>query len=359
MRCVVVIILAPVVVQTQVKELVASHSSDAQVSVNNLLDMLVDKLLDSAFRIAPLDHADLHNITLFQSSSKQIHFTSPTRSLGTSSLSPFHVPHALPLTRDAQLLTPHSFIRTPPISHAQPRTTQRSPDPSLGQSKSFPRAVEASAEAAVARFDSDGHSAASEFRETPLEWDALVTAVFEGDLDQLGPGRSKSQEHRYASYREQLLKEWSSVGECLKSTIFGFSSVVEDGKRKSVPRADGDHQVVWRKNVFPYFLPPGIEHHCIWSHPQDLTASHILEVLHRDLPRDKFEYVWFVNPPHLKSVPDVDHAHVIARQIKPNAKAPTIKELVTSEGGLLRGIHIVDPTGTIHPRLSTMWSTEG
>eukprot|EP00746_Dinoflagellata_sp_MGD_P130720 gnl/MRDRNA2_/MRDRNA2_64612_c0_seq1.p1 gnl/MRDRNA2_/MRDRNA2_64612_c0~~gnl/MRDRNA2_/MRDRNA2_64612_c0_seq1.p1 ORF type:complete len:387 (-),score=59.44 gnl/MRDRNA2_/MRDRNA2_64612_c0_seq1:40-1200(-) len=184
------------------------------------------------------------------------------------------------------------------------------------------------------------------FLEKPLCWSIVVDAVSSGDLDRMGRGmyrRTKAQEESYNLYRKRLLEEWSTIGECLKTVIFGFSSETENGKLKSIPYSDGTHRVVWRRNEFPYFLEPGIEHHCIWSHPGKLlTVSRIQEVLQEDCPMDEFEYIWFINPPSMKSVPDVDHAHVLYRKMKGPMDATKMTSWVTTEGGLVRGVHLID-----------------
>lgn len=185
-----------------------------------------------------------------------------------------------------------------------------------------------------------------QYLETPLPWDIVVEAVSTGDMDCIGGGRSKAQVEDYKAYRDQLLMEWTSVGEYMKTEIFGFSTVVEDGKRKSNAPLGAVHRVVWRENEFPYFLPADIEHHCIWSHPKELSVPQIEEVLRRQRPDNEFEYVWFVNPPHLKSVPDVDHAHVLSRKIRKEMQQAKMRNWVTSEGGLLRGAHIVNSAAT-------------
>jgi len=67
--------------------------------------------------------------------------------------------------------------------------------------------------------------------------------------------------------------------------------------------------VKWIKNDFPYDVK-GTKHYLIWS----MTS------LENDLVRDfadKYvggrEYLTFVNPIHLKSIPEIWHAHVLVK----------------------------------------------
>ncbi|AGE52538.1 protein of unknown function (DUF3605) [Paramecium bursaria Chlorella virus CvsA1] len=67
--------------------------------------------------------------------------------------------------------------------------------------------------------------------------------------------------------------------------------------------------VKWMKNDYPYNVE-GTKHYLIWS----------MTPLENDLIRDfadKYtggrEYLTFVNPEHLKSIPDIWHAHVLVK----------------------------------------------
>ena len=69
---------------------------------------------------------------------------------------------------------------------------------------------------------------------------------------------------------------------------------------------------MWRANEFPYHLEPGIDHAILWSNVE-LTKDLIEQQIAKHVPAD-FEYVWFINTPSLRSVPDIHHAHVMSRK---------------------------------------------
>jgi len=62
---------------------------------------------------------------------------------------------------------------------------------------------------------------------------------------------------------------------------------------------------------FPYSLEEGIEHHVLWSSAPLSTAEMEAEVSRH---RDGYEYLIFVNPDVLKSIPTIWHAHVLSRR---------------------------------------------
>merc|ERR1711957_806126 len=87
-------------------------------------------------------------------------------------------------------------------------------------------------------------------------------------------------------------------------------------------------QKVLLPNDFPYYLQDGIEHWCLWKLKEKVTEEDIRiakEELKElapgtgcstsDVSRDDnggsvlLDTIHWINPPHLKSIPDIDHAH--------------------------------------------------
>jgi len=83
-------------------------------------------------------------------------------------------------------------------------------------------------------------------------------------------------------------------------------------------------------NDFPYFVAPGIQHWCLWklggggqndkdctTRSSNVTEQDIQEAIQllRDWGATKkmklVDVLHFVNPPHLKSVKEIDHAHIM------------------------------------------------
>ena len=70
---------------------------------------------------------------------------------------------------------------------------------------------------------------------------------------------------------------------------------------------------VLKPNDFPYFFAEDIEHWCLWKLCEDLTDDDIyqakleLQEMHGDI----VDWLCWRNPPHLKSLPDIDHVHIL------------------------------------------------
>jgi hypothetical protein len=60
----------------------------------------------------------------------------------------------------------------------------------------------------------------------------------------------------------------------------------------------------------------GIEHWCLWKLCEDITDDEVEEAK-QDLRRmlgDELDFLTWRNPPHLKSLPDIDHIHLLLRK---------------------------------------------
>jgi hypothetical protein len=83
--------------------------------------------------------------------------------------------------------------------------------------------------------------------------------------------------------------------------------------------SDGDVRMCLAMNDYPYFVHSGIEHWCLWKLGGNVTTDDIdealirLKTIERNEPckRKLLDSISFVNPPHLKSVKAIDHAHIL------------------------------------------------
>ncbi len=67
------------------------------------------------------------------------------------------------------------------------------------------------------------------------------------------------------------------------------------------------------KNDFPYFMEDGIEHWCLWKLGSDDVNESDIQWAKDELKKsgDVLETMHWINPVHLKSLPDIDHAHIV------------------------------------------------
>ena len=157
----------------------------------------------------------------------------------------------------------------------------------------------------------------------PLTWPELVQIIdTEKDLAKLS--RSVEQQRVYMVYRDELLKEWKSVYDHILVSKFDFEKHLIENTEQ-----DGRNATLWEAypplsevkeikkellpNDFPYYFADGIEHWCLWKLCEDVDDGEI-EQAKRDLEEmhgDVVDFLSWRNPPHLKSLPDIDHIHIL------------------------------------------------
>jgi hypothetical protein len=208
-------------------------------------------------------------------------------------------------------------------------------------------------------------------RVTPLTWPELKAIVNSnepgGALYKLA--RNKDRQRIYLTFREQINNEWESIYDYLLCEKFGFdwvwsdakdiwieddTNVVHDGsviprrKKQSKPTfqdymsnvdsivKECDTTLKLCINDFPYYYLPGIQHWILWKLGGELpttkeianakkeilkeSTSHLLHdptqgllqgnALERIINDDEVFLHW-INPPHLRSLPGIDHVHIL------------------------------------------------
>jgi len=102
--------------------------------------------------------------------------------------------------------------------------------------------------------------------------------------------------------------------ECNETSL--ASAYTREQLQKLLSQARDKLPQMWRlmENDFPYYFDSEIRHSLLWS-IQELTASEIQKIMEDQLSRE-YEWIWFCNPPNLKSVKNIVHVHVMWR-LKP------------------------------------------
>ena len=125
------------------------------------------------------------------------------------------------------------------------------------------------------------------------------------------------QEKDYQIYMRDLRQEWQSVYDQILYSKFALEKRKnDDGKLYAYPpvsELEGIRKCVVR-NDFPYYLDDGIEHWVLWKLGGDCTEADI------DQAREEIrtaigavDFLHWINPPHLKSLPEIDHVHFLCR----------------------------------------------
>jgi hypothetical protein len=168
----------------------------------------------------------------------------------------------------------------------------------------------------------------------PFAWKELVDIVLH-KKDPTLHSRSLAVQNEYLKFTDQVKTEWVSVNDHILHTKFQFEKRVEGSNRKVEEELeDGKlpNGCQWRAypplsevkrterrlllNEFPYFVQDGIEHWCLWKLCENVTENDI-SFAKSELNKMSHERgnvidtLCWVNPPHLKSVPDIDHAHIL------------------------------------------------
>jgi hypothetical protein len=203
--------------------------------------------------------------------------------------------------------------------------------------------------------------ALSRLRCTPPSWPELQAIILSTDADELSKlARSHKQSKTYRAFRERINDEWESIYDYLLCDKFGFEWAWADAPVETVIGGDAANRGVRRRkrskptfreyvgdqrlqeqegkcgpqylklciNDFPYYYSPGIQHWILWKLGGVVTSDEladakkeILRGISKNDPRNNFSeiitdhevFLHWVNPPHLKSLPGIDHVHILFR----------------------------------------------
>lgn len=154
----------------------------------------------------------------------------------------------------------------------------------------------------------------------PLVWEEAAELARDGSEARLA--RLKRSESVLARYREragEIGEVWASTDDFVLHKYFGAASSAAEGDRDrrrvlagEEARLAAEGRVEWAPNDFPYDLEPGIAHFVVWSARGELSREEVL-LLAREKAGPGVELAVFVNPPGLRSVHRVWHAHVLVR----------------------------------------------
>jgi hypothetical protein len=186
------------------------------------------------------------------------------------------------------------------------------------------------------------------YRLEPFTWDELVKIIDEEkNLAKLS--RSEEQERDYQIRMREMKTKWKSPYDHILCSKFGFEKRQFTNETHTVWEAYPKLSEVKEprkalvKNDFPYNYRAGIEHYVLWKICEDVTDEDI-EAAKEELKRTT-DYIgkptflsfqallslvhcrsffnvfpcipdllWWTNPPNLKSLPDLDHIHIIIRR---------------------------------------------
>jgi len=192
------------------------------------------------------------------------------------------------------------------------------------------------------------------YRSTPFGWDELVT-IINGDAETGEEQnlaklcRSVDEERRYGKAKKEILQKYETIVHHILYSKFGIdrqynttsekfyvslppqpslpatevlsksasssSSVTEDDDDGTRP--NNFKTLVLLPNEFPYFVGDSVEHWVLWKLYDEITHDDIddaIRSLHAVDDADTDDVLWWENPPHLKSLPQINHVHFLIRR---------------------------------------------
>lgn len=150
----------------------------------------------------------------------------------------------------------------------------------------------------------------------PIQWSDLIEWLNNGQKTLLW--RDEQCAQRYIEHQIFVNKEYRSINDFIRIRYLKwnvqFDSII--GKHIAVPADQSIREPLLTPNDFPYYLVENIRHWVIWCDPKPMESEKMIErIIDREFPREKFDRLYFVNPPRLRSVSDVFHAHVFTREM--------------------------------------------
>ncbi|KAJ2782033.1 hypothetical protein GGI15_003042 [Coemansia interrupta] len=141
-------------------------------------------------------------------------------------------------------------------------------------------------------------------------WEEVKQIVAAERLDLLG--RVTEKELAYREDMQKICEEYGSVVAYIQQVKLG------DFIRDTVS------ELLMIPNDYPYSLPDNTLHYIVWSKikltpgtvPDAAVRQFFEGRLDKEIGTGKYEWVWFVNPPHLQSIPEVIHGHLILQKLE-------------------------------------------
>jgi hypothetical protein len=128
-------------------------------------------------------------------------------------------------------------------------------------------------------------------------------------------GRNPAQEELYQRRRAELAQLWETPSDCILHDKFHLNYDLSVTGKRQISRplplwTTGLIKTV--PNDFPYNFKEDVLHLVLWKLGEEVTQTDV--VMEIEKLREVYPFSGscsFINPPHLKSIPDIDHAHII------------------------------------------------
>lgn len=157
----------------------------------------------------------------------------------------------------------------------------------------------------------------------PLSWESILHIISTNRLHCLQ--RSKEQQQSYIQYLEEMKRCWIHPVDHILHTKFQFSKVAlrsteeEEESSKLIYEASpklgqvSESIIKLCPNEYPYHMEENIQHWVLWKLLEPISHKEIHEAKQklRNQHKTIIDTAHWVNPSHLKSIPEIDHVHIV------------------------------------------------
>lgn len=141
--------------------------------------------------------------------------------------------------------------------------------------------------------------------------------VRSGHLEKLG--RSSEGQAKYSVYKDLVLQEWKTVGDLVLASRFQLHYDMTNDGKKYVPLPNPSKPIsnlILLENEYPYNFEEGIIHFILWKLDDEVSEDDITQASEDIRSKHQVEnMVHYINPPQLKSVLNVHHAHIVVKYV--------------------------------------------
>ncbi len=160
------------------------------------------------------------------------------------------------------------------------------------------------------------------YRTTKATWPELVQIInVEKNIPKMS--RSEQQQHDYEVFRYHMKRQYISSVDYILISKFVVEAVEAMGDDENEPKMwkasmslaqIHTPMTVLVPNDFPYYVEDGINHYIYWKLKHPITDHEIENVQEQlRLQFGALDVLYWVNPPALQSLPEIDHVHFLFR----------------------------------------------
>jgi hypothetical protein len=157
----------------------------------------------------------------------------------------------------------------------------------------------------------------------PLSWESILQIISTNRLHCLR--RSTEQQKIYLQYLDEMKIRWVHPVDHILHTKFQFERVaigseVQEKEDSSIryeasPKLHQVSEPIIKlcPNDFPYHLDANVKHWVLWKLLEPISHHEIHEAKQKLRNQHKLivDIAHWVNPPNLKSIPEIDHVHIV------------------------------------------------